>query len=161
MKIKLIFFAFLILFVTSIGVQAQNWKSHSFEEARFKMLFPSTPKNAKGKDTFSVASQSSGMAFRVITHLHRKFDIKNANVLLKESVNSFFNTGDKIIRTKENFKIEGYPTREVEVRTAKNLMIVFRCIITPTKLYQFVVAGTQSNYKKGLADKFLNSFNLL
>jgi hypothetical protein len=158
---KQIYLFLLFILMTTHVVLGQDWKAYSFKQASFKILFPSTPKTGEENNTFIAASQFDGMAFRAITHLNRSFDLHNASTLLKESTDAFINKGDQILKTKENFKVAGHSAREVEVRTADGLKIVFRAVITPTKLYQFAVAGNQNGFKTENAQKFLDSFSVL
>lgn len=165
MQKKIFTFTFGICLVmatvlTSFAFQT-SWSTFIFNKVGFKLKFPERPTTIDENRQLLAKAQLNEHTFQVAVHYQRSFELRNAQTLLKESVDGFINPStDKVLSRKDNFKVQNYPAQEVRLQTNDGFFIVFRTVITEKQLFQFVVTSKGKFTDDTLIREFLDSFSL-
>ncbi len=151
----------LVAVITTFAFQT-NWSTFSFSKVGFRMKFPERPTTTDENRLLLAKAQIGTNTFQTAVHYQRSFDLREAETLLKESVEGFINTAtDKIISRRDKFKVQNYPAQEVRLQTNDGFFILFRTVITEKQLFQFVITSKGKFAEASLISEFLDSFSLL
>ncbi|AXO79164.1 hypothetical protein DZC78_01795 [Olleya aquimaris] len=174
---KKLFYLFLLFFVVTLGVDAQEWVNYKSEELAFIAEFPNQPeytfKDIETEDgtsnmhmvTYYPDSRDENIGYSIIRSDFSKSQFENAtieynNSILNEAVESAVSSLNGELQFVNKIRFNGYPGRNVKIKM-DDAFIYLNLYLVENKLFLIQIMCLAQNDKNESITRFFQSFDLL
>lgn len=153
---------FLLTLFAFTEAPEESWETYTYRSGNFRVSLPGTPETRKER-VMTIKSKSEGIYYMIsFNQLERPSqDARAIEQALREGAGTYARNLGGEVEYNKTTELNGLPARELRMRSANGVYIIYRIAISQDRVYQLSVMSALDYPDGQKANQFFSSFELL